>query len=66
MNRVDAAWLTGWAVAAAGFYVANRRNVALCATARRLFRTESVAGRAAFRLAFDTGAYALREHVLKS
>lgn len=63
MTRADAAWLVGGTAAGVGFYVADRRGVALCASIRRLFHTDTAAGRAAFRLAFDVGAYVLREHI---
>lgn len=65
MQRVDAVWLAIWSVAAVGFYVADRRGVALCASVRRLGRLHTPAGRAASTAVYTTGAVVLWRHVSK-
>lgn len=63
MRRVDAAWLAAWAAAGVGFYVADRRGVALCASVRYLFRTHTPAGQLALDGFLGVGVLVLRRHL---
>lgn len=65
MTRADVAWLTLTVTAGVGFYVADRRGVAFCASTRRLFRTHRPAGRVALTASVAVGAVALERHLNK-
>jgi len=65
VRRVDVAWLAIWTVAGVGFYVADRRGVALCGSVRHLGRFHTLAGRAMSAAVYATGAVALWRHLSK-
>lgn len=65
MRRVDAAWLGIWAAAGVGFYMADRHDVALCATVRHLFHTDTPGGQLALDGFLGVGVLVLRRHLIK-
>lgn len=65
MRRVDAVWLAIGATAGVGFYVADRRGVALCASVRHLFHTDSPGGQLALDGFLGVGVLVLRRHLMK-
>lgn len=65
MRRVDAAWLAVWAAAGVGFYIADRRGVALCASVRHLFHTDTPGGLLALDGFLGVGTLVLRQHLRK-
>lgn len=63
--RAVVGWLAFWAGFAALDVAADRRGASLCTATRRLFRTDTPAGKVALTAFLGTGHAVLHAHLLK-
>lgn len=65
MERADVAWLAFWVGFGLLDYAADRRGRSLCTSTRRVFHTDTPAGRAALDGSLAIGYLVLRRHLLR-